>query len=74
MLKILIGWQFCCILDALCDIVVATYVTAFDEFSPKQLKFVECEGNLITQIEFHNVGKFQILIVILREKKLIRNT
>ena len=48
--------------------MVATYVTAFDEFLPKQLKFVECEEKLIAQIEFQNVGKFQILIVILRRK------
>ena len=42
--------------------MVATYVTTFDEFLPKQLKCVECEGKLIAQIEF------QILIVILRRK------
>ena len=48
--------------------MVATYVIAFDGFHPKQLKFVECEGKLITQIEFQNVGKFQILIVVLRRK------
>ena len=50
--------------------MVSTYVTAFDEFIPKQLKFVECEGKLIAQIEFQNVGKFQILIVILRRKRV----
>ena len=53
--------------------MVPTYLTAFDEFLPKQLKFVECEGcegKLIAQIEFQNVGKFQILIVILRRKRV----
>ena len=79
MLKMVIGWWFSCSLDALCDydcnakiicLVLATYVTAFDEFLPKQLKFVEGEGKLIAQIEFQNVGKFQILIVILRRKRV----
>ena len=29
--------------------MVATYVTAFDEFLPKQLKFVECERKFVMQ-------------------------
>ena len=51
-------------------LMVSTYVTAFDEFLPKQFKFVECEGKLIAQIEFQNVVKFLILIVILRRKRV----
>ena len=39
--------------------MVATYVTAFDEFLPKQLKFVECEGKLIAQIEFKMLANFK---------------
>ena len=50
--------------------MVATYVTAFDEFCKKQLEFIECEGKLNAQIKFQNVGKFQILIVILKRKRV----
>ena len=67
------AWMLCVTMIAnakiLC-LMVATYVTAFDEFLPKQLKFVECEVNFIAQIGFQNVGKFQILIVILRRKRV----
>ena len=67
------AWMLCLTMIAMLKflfLMVSIYVTAFDEFLPKQLKFVECEGKLIAQIEFQNVSEFQILIVILKRKRV----